>query len=96
MTDYDFIVKEIVDPLYYEWGETLVKKQLTAIIEREGDGYVSLCPELDIASQGDTIEETRNNLREAVELFFEAASPNEIQTRLHEEVYVTQLEVSVG
>ena len=56
---------------------------------------MSLCPELDIASQGDTIEEARNNLREAVELFFEAASPNEIQTRLHEEVYVTQLEVSV-
>jgi predicted RNase H-like HicB family nuclease len=77
-------------------GEALVKKQLTAIIEREGDGYVSLCPELDIASQGDTIEEARNNLREAVELFFEAASPNEIQTRLHEEVYVTLLEVSVG
>ena len=73
-----------------------MKKQLTAIIEREGDGYVSLCPELDIASQGDTIEEARNNLREAVELFFEAASPNEIQTRLHEEVYVTLLEVSVG
>jgi predicted RNase H-like HicB family nuclease len=73
-----------------------VKKQLTAIIEREGDGYVSLCPELDIASQGDTIEEARNNLREAIELFFEAASSNEIQTRLHEEVYVTRLEVSVG
>jgi predicted RNase H-like HicB family nuclease len=73
-----------------------VKKQLTAIIEREGDGYVSLCPELDIASQGDTIEKARNNLREAIELFFETASPNEIQTRLHEEVYVTQVEVSVG
>jgi len=73
-----------------------VKKQLTAIIEREGDGYVSLCPELDIASQGDTIEKARNNLQEAVELFFETASPNEIQTRLHEEVYVTQVEVSIG
>ncbi len=73
-----------------------MKRLLTAIVEREGDGYVSLCPELDIASQGDTIEDARNNLREAVELFFEAASPNEIQTRLHEEVYVTQLEVSVG
>jgi len=73
-----------------------VKKQLTVIIEREGDGYVSLCPELDIASQGDTIEEARNNLREAIELFFETASPNEIETRLHEEVYVTQVEVSVG
>ncbi len=73
-----------------------MKKQLTAIIEREGDGYVSLCPEFDIASQGDTIEEARNNLREALELFFETASPNEIQTRLHEEIYVTQVEVSVG
>ena len=73
-----------------------MKKQLTVVIEREGDGYVSLCPELDIASEGDTIEEARNNLQEAVELFFETASPNEVQTRLHEEVYVTQMEISVG
>lgn len=71
-------------------------KQLTAIIEREGNGYVSLCPELDIASQGDTIEEARLNLREALELFFEAASSNEIESRLHEEVYVTQVEIAVG
>ena len=71
-------------------------KQLTAIIEREESGYVSLCPEFDIASQGDTIEEARLNLQEALELFFETASPKEIQTRLHEEVYVTRVEVAVG
>jgi len=52
-----------------------MKKQFTAFIEREGGGYVSFCPELDIASQGDTIEESRENLREALELFFETASP---------------------
>jgi len=73
-----------------------MQKQMTAIIEREGDGYVSLCPELDIASQGNTIEEARNNLQEALELFFETASPQEIKQRLHEEVYVTRLEVAVG
>lgn len=73
-----------------------MKKQLTAVIEREGDGYVSLCPELDIASQGDTIADARENLREALELFFETASPEEIQQRLHEEVYVTRVEVAVG
>lgn len=73
-----------------------MQKQLTAIIEREGDGYVSLCPELDIASQGATIEESRQNLREALELFFETASPEEIRERLHEEVYVTRVEVAVG
>lgn len=59
--------------------------QVTAVIEREGDGYVSLCPELDIASQGNTIEEARNNLQEALELFFETASPTEVEERLFEE-----------
>jgi predicted RNase H-like HicB family nuclease len=70
--------------------------KLTAVIEREGGGYVSLCPELDIASQGDTVEQARDNLREALELFFEAASPEEIKQRLHGEVFVTQVDVPVG
>lgn len=71
-------------------------KMLTAVIERENDGYVSLCPELDIASQGQTVEEAKCNLREAVELFFETASAEEVKRRTHEEVYVTSLEVAVG
>lgn len=74
-----------------------MKKQFyTAIIEREGEGFVSLCPELDIASQGDTIDAARINLQEALELFFETASSDEIQRRLHKEVYVTLLDVAVG
>ena len=73
-----------------------MKRQLTAIIEREGDGYVALCPEVDIASQGNTVDEARQNLREALELFFESASAEEIKQRLHDEVYVTSVEVSVG
>ena len=71
-------------------------QQFTAIIEREGDGYVSLCPELDIATQGDTVEQARNNLIEALELFFETASPSEVENRLKSEVFVTRLEVAVG
>jgi predicted RNase H-like HicB family nuclease len=71
-------------------------RQLTALIERDGDGYVSLCPELDIASQGDTIEQARENLKEALELFFESASPEEMKTRLHDEIYVTRVEVAIG
>jgi predicted RNase H-like HicB family nuclease len=58
-------------------------QQLTAIIEREGDGYVGLCPEFDIASQGESIESTRKNLQEAVELFLETADESEIQRRRH-------------
>ena len=71
-------------------------RQLTAIIEREDDGFVALCPELDIASQGDTVSEARDNLKEALELFFEIASPVEIEERLRSEVYVTQVEVTAG
>jgi len=78
--------------------EKTVKKthQLTAFIEREGDGYVALCPQLDIASEGETVEEARANLTEALELFFEAADPSEVEARLHSEVFITQLEVAVG
>jgi predicted RNase H-like HicB family nuclease len=71
-------------------------KQLTCIIEREGDDFVSLCPQMDIASQGHSVEEARNNLIEAIELFFETASPNEISARAYSEIYVTQIEVAVG
>jgi len=71
-------------------------KQFTAIIEREGNGYVSLCPELDIASQGNSVEEARNNLAEALELFFEHASESEIKERLHNEIFITRLEVAVA
>ena len=71
-------------------------RQLTALIEREGDGYVALCPEVDVASQGASVEEARRNLIEALELFFETASPAEIDERVQSEVYVTHVEVMVG
>jgi predicted RNase H-like HicB family nuclease len=57
--------------------------RLTALIEREDDGYVALCPEVDVASQGNSIEEAKENLLEALELFFETASPEELKQRLH-------------
>ena len=73
-------------------------RRLTAIIEREDHWYVALCPDLDIASQGETIEEAhrRANLIEALMLFFETADPSEVDRRLHADVLVTQVEVPVG
>ena len=70
--------------------------EFTALLEREGDGYVALCPEFDVASQGDTVEEARKNLAEAVTLFLETAEPSEIERRRHSEVFVTRLEVLLG
>ena len=58
-----------------------MNRQLTAIVEREGDGYVALCPEVDVASQGDTVAEARDNLAEALALFFEAAPAEEVSRR---------------
>ncbi len=71
-------------------------KRLTAIVERDGDSYVALCPELDIASQGDSVSEARDNLAEALTLFFETADGDEVRRRLRDEVYVTHVEVAVG
>jgi predicted RNase H-like HicB family nuclease len=70
--------------------------KLTAIIEAEGAGYVSLCPELNVTRQGDSVKEARDNLREALELFFEGASPEEVKQGLRSEVYVTQVELATG
>ena len=68
----------------------------TAIIERDGDVYVALCPELDIASQGTTIEDAKANLKEAVELFLECAAPDEIRRRTRSEVFVTRFDAADG
>ena len=74
-----------------------MNKKLTAIVEREGaNGYVALCPEVDVASQGSTVAEARDNLEEALTLFFETAPVEEIDRRLRSEVYVTHIEISVG
>ena len=65
-------------------------------VEREGYGYVALCPELDGASQGTSVEEATSNLREAVELFLECADPEEITRRTRGEVFITRFEAKVG
>jgi predicted RNase H-like HicB family nuclease len=68
----------------------------TAVVEKEGDGYVALCPELDEASQGATVEEATANLEEGVELFLECADAQEIHRRMHTEVFVPRCEATGG
>ena len=71
-------------------------RSLTAVLIREDDGFVAICPEVDVASQGDSVEDAKSNLREAVELFFECASPQEVAERLSTESFVSSLEVRVA
>jgi predicted RNase H-like HicB family nuclease len=74
----------------------MATRVFTALLQREDDGWMALCPELDVASQGASIEEAKQNLREAVELFLESASEEEIRQRLHADTYLSPLEVDVG
>ena len=71
-------------------------RRLAALIKREEDVYIALCPEYDIASQGDTVEEVRANLTEALTLFFEDAGPSEVARRYQPDVFITHVEVPVG
>ena len=71
-------------------------RNFTAIIEKEDTGYTALCPELDIASQGDTVEDAKLNLHEAIELFFEHASNDEIEYRLKADIFITNMQIAIG
>ena len=71
-------------------------RRLTAVVEREGEGYVALCPKVDVASQGASVAEARDNLAEALVLLFETAPGEEIDRRLRGEVLVTQIEMAIG
>ncbi len=71
-------------------------RRFTATVSSEGDGYVAFCPKVDVASQGETVAEARDNLVEALTLFFESANEDEVERRLRQEIYVTQIEIGVG
>ena len=87
---------KLAQKLKAKYNLSMELRNLTVVIKKEDDMYVSFCPDIDVASQGVTIEEAKENLKEAVELFFEAASSNEISNRLHDEMLVTSLQVAVG
>jgi predicted RNase H-like HicB family nuclease len=73
-----------------------MKQVLTAILTREDGGFVAMCPEVDVVSQGGTVEEAKANLKEAVELFFECASEAEVRQRMASESYISAMEVQVA
>ena len=69
---------------------------LTAWLQKDNDVWVALCPELDVASEGVTMEEAKASLRQAVELFLESADEAEIGLRLHGGIHVCPLGVTVS
>ncbi len=68
--------------------------KLTVVIEKEGQWYVTTCPELGVASQGRTFEEAEAMIQEAVELLLEEGDEAEISRRLNRGVRVKKLELA--
>lgn len=67
--------------------------KLTAAIRREGPWWVAQCLEVDVASQGETVEAASNNLREALELYFEDGSS---EPRQYAQAIITTIEVNAA
>lgn len=66
--------------------------ELTAIIKKGEKQYVALCPEIDVVSQGHTIEQALKNLKEAVELYIEEMGvPEELKP---EDTIIVHFEIS--
>jgi predicted RNase H-like HicB family nuclease len=69
--------------------------KLSAIIEQDEHGYYAYCPELKgCHTQGDSIEEAIEHLKEAAELYLETLSPEEIKSVVSHTILATSLEVA--
>ena len=67
-----------------------MSKTFTIAIQKESDWFVAKCLENSVASQGKTIDEVIDNLREAVVLFYEDEAPPSFS-----QTFVTTLEVAL-
>jgi len=72
----------------------MTQYRLSVVVEKDKDGYIAFCPELDgCYSQGDTYEELMVNIRDAIQLHIEdrVSSGEEIET--YDQISLTSLEV---
>lgn len=65
--------------------------KVTVVVQKEDSWYVAKCIENSVASQGKTIDEALQNLREALELYYENEQPN-IESA---QTFITTLEVAI-
>jgi len=71
--------------------------KVSAVIEKDENGYYAYCPQLEgCQTQGDSLEEVLSNVKEAIELYLETLSQDEIKELLSKEILTTSLEVKVG
>lgn len=88
----------IMMSMRYMFGKaegTTMNRKISIVIEKDEWGYYAYCPELPgCQSQAETFEEINLNIKEAVELYLETLSPEEIKSYLSQEIYTTTMEVA--
>jgi len=72
------------------------KLYLTAVLEKENKGYLSLCPEFDITSKGKTPNQALDNLKQAVKHFLNHAPARQVKACIHNQILITRFETSYG
>ena len=73
-----------------------MSRKASVVIEKDASGFYAWCPELKgCQSQGDTLEETIANIKEAIELYLESLPVDERETLLSREILTTSVEVNV-
>ena len=71
--------------------------RVNVVFSKDDNGYFVSCPELPgCISQGDTYEEARSNIQEAVELYLETMTAEEIKSSLNKEILTTTLEIELA
>jgi predicted RNase H-like HicB family nuclease len=89
-------IRSPLDNLTLE-GDDIMSYKVSIVIEKDEFGYYAYCPELEgCQSQGDTFEEVMVNIKEAIELYLETLSQDEIKESVSKEILTTTLEVQVA
>ena len=71
--------------------------KVSIIIEKDENGYYAYCPELEgCQTQGDSLDEILENIKEAIELYLETMSEDEKRIHLSKEILTTMMEVQVA
>jgi predicted RNase H-like HicB family nuclease len=68
--------------------------EFTAVVTQDGERFIALCPEFDMASEGSSVAESIANLRNAVEQFLKTADSAVVDWRHHEVVRIATFDLT--
>jgi predicted RNase H-like HicB family nuclease len=72
-------------------------RKVSVVIEHDEHGYYAYCPELPgCHTQGPTLETAIERIKEAIDLYLETLTPEEVNAYLSKDILTTSIEVRVA